>query len=152
MVRSETDRKVYTLPGIGSLRRQAWYGVRTDASAVDGTSWTFAHTSWTGVASEATDRYGTVVGRYRGRGFFRREADVEWAGRTFQARRVGAFKVSIELREQDRLVMTTWPGTWNAKMSRVDVDDNARLEPGLVLFAVWRAQAEMEASAAAASG
>ncbi len=151
MVRSEPDRKVYTLPGFGALRRRAWYSVSAEAVAADGTAWTFAHTSWTGRGSQATDRYGSVVGRIRWRGFFGQQADVEWGGRTYRARRVGVWTMSVQLWEQDRKVLTTWPGRWNAKLARVDLDESARLDPGLVLFVVWQAQTSKESSSAAAS-
>src|SRR4051794_22711500 len=79
LTRSNADRRLYVLDGIGTLRLEGLFGGR--ATAVAGNrQWDFRKSGALRRGSEAVDGTGSVAGRFAPRGLFARGGSAVWQG------------------------------------------------------------------------
>jgi hypothetical protein len=88
LTRTPSNRRVYALDGVGTLRLEGLFS-RTATAEDDATSWRFAHSGFWRRSVVATDAAGTPVGNFEPRGL-RRGGTVRWADRELALRRPAA--------------------------------------------------------------
>jgi hypothetical protein len=151
LTRKSGDRRRYDLEGVGNLRLGGLASRWATAEAGE-RKWGFARRGIFKSIIEATDPAGTVVGSFEGRSL-KRGGTLRWDGREYVLRPDSRWRERYALAEGERALATLEGKGWGKRPVRVDVDDAARIEPGLLLFAAFvvRALAE-DASSAAAGG
>lgn len=150
LTRTPGDRRRFELAGIGVLRLGGWASRWATAEAGE-SRWGLARRGLWRSRIEATDPAGAVVGRFAGRSL-RRGGTLGWEGRDYLLRPDSRRREHYALVDGERRLALLEGQGWGKRPVRIDVDDDAEMEPGLLLFAAFvvRALAE-DASAAAGS-
>lgn len=152
LTRTPGDKRLYALPGAGTLRLRGWTGRSATAETPAGDrSWELAQRGFFRSVVEASDAAGTLVGAYEPR-TFRRGGALTWQDRAYGLRPASAWKERYALTDGDRELATIEGKGWGKRPVKVVADDPAAFPPGLLLFAVYvvRALAENAQSAAGA--
>jgi hypothetical protein len=133
LTRSAEDKKLYVLPGVGELRVGRWPSRDVEATA-GGRTYTFAPRGSTRRVPTATDVFGTAVGRQDG------SWSIVWRSATWDLRPAVENAVAYyalarpeDQQELARLVLALW----GKRPVPIVFDDSARLDPGLLLFAMF---------------
>lgn len=150
LTRTQGDRRLYALAGVGTLRLEGLFSRAATAEA-DGMSWRFARTGFWRGSIEATDAVGVPAGEFEPRGL-RRGGTVRWAGREFVLRAASSWRERYALADGGRELAVLDGKGWGRRPVKVTVDDLDAVEPGLLLFATFvvRGLAEDAQSAAGA--
>jgi hypothetical protein len=151
LARSRRDRRVYDLPGVGSIRLGGLFSRSATATAeAAGTSWSFDRPSLWRRTIEAADSTGAVVGTFDPR-TIRRGGSLTWHDRELQLRPASAWRERHALAEGDRELALLDGKGWGKRPVRITIDEPGSLDPGLVLFAVFVVRRLAEDAATAAS-
>ena len=147
LTRSETDRRLYALPGVGTLRRRGWTSRAASAEA-DGRRWEIARRGIWHPWVEAVDPAGATTGRFTTRGLSR-GGTLWWMERELALRPASRWREHYALVDGERELAVIEARGWGRRPVKVTVDDPAALETGLLLFAVFVVQGLADDSAAA---
>jgi hypothetical protein len=150
--RSPTERRLYTLEGVGTLRLEGFFS-RAATAESDGKRWRFARRGFWMRGLEATDVTGATVGSFEPR-TMRRGGAVYWGRRELALRPASAWRERYALFDaDDELALFDGKG-WGRRPVTVSIDDPSELDPGLLLFApfVVRGLAEDASSTAGGAG
>ena len=149
LTRKSGDRRRYDLAGVGTLRLGGWASRWATAEAGE-RRWGFARRGVLKSVIEATDPAGTVVGAFEGRSL-KRGGALRWGEHEYLLRPDSRWRERYVLVDGDRPLATLDGKGWGKRPVRIDTDDGATIDPGLLLFAAFvvRALAE-DASASAA--
>jgi hypothetical protein len=150
LTRAPGDRRLYVLPGVGTLRFQGLLS-RAATADVDGSSWRFARSGFWQRRVLATDAAGTTVGDFTPN-TLRRGGTLHWNGRELTLRPASAWRERCALADGERELAVLDARSWGKQPVKISVDDLGAVEPGLILFAAFvvRGLAEEAAGAAAA--
>ena len=148
--RSRTDRRLYALEGVGTIRFEGFFSRRARADA-DGGSWRFTRTGFWGRRIEATDAEGTPVGEFVTHSL-RRGGAIRWAGRELVMRPASAWRERYALAQGEHELALLDGKDWGRQPVKISLEDPNAVEPGLLLFAAFvvRGLAEDAAGAAVA--
>lgn len=151
LTRSPEDRRLYALAGVGTLRFEGWLARAATAEAY-GRSWHIARRGVWRPVIEAHDAAGTVVGEFAARRA-RRGGTLRWGGRELDVRASSAWRERYALVEGERELATIDAKGWGKRPLKVTLDDTARPEGGVLLFAAFvvKSLADDAGAAAAAS-
>ena len=151
LTRTPGDRRLYDLPGVGTLRLPGLFA-RVATAEADASRWQLRKRGLLGRAVDATDVTGSQVGTFEPHGL-RRGGVLRWNGRELALRPASAWRERYALADGDAELATVESKGWGRRPVKVVVEDDATLEPGLLLFSVYvvRGLGE-EASSAAATG
>ena len=133
LVRTPTDRKLYRLDGIGTLRFAGAFS-RTATAASDGNSWRFTRRGFWRQVIHAADAADVVVGEFVPRGV-RRGGTLRWGERRLTLRATGLVRERYVLVDGDRALARIDAKSWGSRPVMVAFDVAHVVEPGLVLFA-----------------
>jgi len=151
LTRSPSDRKLFELEGVGTLRFEGLFA-RTAIAEVDGRSWRFARRGFWGRRIEATETAGGVVGEFEPR-TLRRGGAVTWAGRELALRPASSWRERYALADGDRELALLDGKGWGRRPVKITVADPDAVDPGLLLFAAFVVRGlAADASSAAAAG
>ena len=150
LTRAPGDRRLYVLPGVGTLRFQGLFS-RCATAEVDGRTWRFAARGFWQRSLLATDASGTTVGDFTPN-ILRRGGTLHWNGRELTLRPASAWRERYAVADDERELAVLDAKSWGRQPVRVSVDDLGAVEPALLLFAAFvvRGLAEDTAGAAAA--
>lgn len=151
LTRVPTDRRLYSLEGIGTVRLGGLFASSGTGEA-DGSRWRFASRGFWGRAMEATDAAGVVVGEFEPRNI-RRGGALRWGDGELTVHPVSALRERYVLSEGDRdLVLLDGKG-WGRRPVKITLADPSEIEPGLLLFAAFVVhRLAVNASSAAGGG
>ena len=149
--RAPTDRRLYSLKSVGTLRFGG-FAKRTATAEAGGSSWQITRRGFWPRLIEATDAMGTVVGAFEPNSL-RRGGTVRWAGRELALRPASSWRSRYALADGERELALLDGKSWGRRPVKVTVDDSEPLEPALLLFTAFvvRGLAE-DADTAAAAG
>jgi hypothetical protein len=133
--RTQEDRNLYAIEGVGTLRLHGLFTRRVTAEA-DGTSWEFARRGTWRRQVEATDRTGAAIGEFEPRGL-RRGGTVRWSGRELTLRPSSSWRERYALVDEERVLAELEGKGWGRRPVKISLDDGAKLEPGLLLFTAF---------------
>lgn len=151
LTRTESDRRLYALAGVGTIRLEGLFSRAATADA-DGTRWRFVRSSRWRPAAVATDEAGVTVGDFQPRGL-RRGGAVHWAGSELTLRPASSWRERYALADgEQELVLLDGKG-WGRRPVKVALADLGAVDAGLLLFATFlvRGLAE-DAQGAAGAG
>ncbi len=150
LTRTQGDRRLYSLDGLGTLRLEGFLSRAATAEA-DGNTWRIAHNGFRRRRLEATDATGTLVGSFEAR-TLHRGGTLHWADREFTLRTASSWRERYALVDGDRELAILDGKGWGRRPVKVTVDDLDVIEAGLLLFAAFivRGRAEDAQSAAGA--
>jgi hypothetical protein len=151
LTRTPSDRRLYVLEGVGTLRLLG-FGSRAALAEADGRTWRLGRRRFWQRDIQATDATGIVVGEFEPR-TVRRGGVLRWAGRELSLRPASAWRERYAIADGDLELGILDGKGWGRRPVKVAVDDLDALEPGLLLFATFvvRGLAE-DAGAAAGAG
>jgi hypothetical protein len=134
LARSPEDPRLYVLPGVGELRTGGLLtGGRVEATA-GGRTYTFATRGRVRRVPTATDAFGEEVGQRSG------SESLVWRSTPWDLRPSFEGPVAfyaLARPGEEREVARLLPTGWGKRPVPIVVDDSARLDPGLVLFAIF---------------
>lgn len=137
LVLTRTDKRVYSLEGVGTLRLQKMFWNAATAEA-GGRSWRFVRRGWFRRSIEATDESGQPVGMFEGNRGWRRGGTVRWEGRDFTLRSRSTWKAQrFVLLDGDREVAVLDGKASDRRPVTVSVDEPGALDAGLLLFVAF---------------
>src|SRR5262245_1034801 len=149
LTRTQGDRRVYALAGVGTLRLEGLLSQAATADA-DGWTWRFARTGFWRRSVEAADETGMTVGEFEPGGL-RRGGTVRWEGRELTLRPASAWRERYALADDDRELAVLDGKGWGRRPVTITVDDLGAVEPGTLLFAAFVVRG-LAADAQAAAG
>lgn len=151
LTRTQGDRRLYRLDGVGTLRLQGLFS-RSAIAEADDRSWRFASRGLWGRHVEATEGTGALVGEFEPRSV-RRGGIVRWAGRELALRPASSWRERYALADGDRELALLDGKGWGRRPVKVTVDDSELVDAGLLLFAAFvvRRLAEDAGATAAAT-
>lgn len=152
LTRGSGDKRRYELEGVGTLRFGGWAS-RWATAEVGVRRWGLARRGILRSRIESTEPGGSVVGVFEGRSL-KRGGSLLWEGDEYALRPDSRWRERYALDDESGRTLAVLDGTgWGKRPLRVDVDDDAAVDPGLLLFAVFvvRALADDAAAAAAAT-
>jgi hypothetical protein len=151
LTRSPGDRRLYDLPGVGTLRLPGVLS-RVATAEADANRWQFRKRGLFGRAVDATDVTGSPVGTFEPHSL-RRGGSLRWNGRELALQPASAWRERYALADGAAELATFESKGWGRRPVKVVVEDDAALQAGLLLFAVYVVRGlGDEASAAAATG
>ena len=152
LTRKKGDRRRFDLDGVGTLRLGGWAS-RWATAEVGERRWGFARRGVWRTRIEATDPAGTVTGLFEGRSI-KRGGTLRWQEHEYVIAPDSRWRERYALNDGDRTLAVLDAKGWGKRPVRVDVDDDAGVDGGLLLFAAFvvRALAEDAASASGAVG
>jgi hypothetical protein len=100
LTRTQGDRRLYGLEGVGTLRLQGLFS-RAAIAEANGERWRIGRTGFWGRRVVATDPVGAVVGEFEPRGL-RRGGMLRWAGRELALRPASSWRERYALADGDR--------------------------------------------------
>ena len=152
LTRSSGDKRRYELDGIGTLRLGGWASRWATAMAGE-RKWGLARRGILKSVIQATEPDGTVVGEIEGRSL-KRGGSLRWEEHADALEPDSRWKEHYALVDGERRLATLEGKGWGKRPVRVELADDERIDPGLVLFAAFvvRALAEDASSAGAAAG
>ena len=135
LTRTQGDRRLYELEGVGSLRLQG-LASRTATAEAGGTRWQIGRRGFWRRLIVATDAAGAAVGEFEPRGL-RRGGTLRWAGRELVLRPASNWRERYALADGERELAVLDGKGWGRRPVKVTVDDPDAVEPGLLLFAAF---------------
>lgn len=152
LTRSSGDKRHYDLDGVGTLRLGGWASRWATAKAGE-REWGLARRGIFRSRIEATDSAGTVVGSFSGRSL-KRGGTLRWEEAEYVLEPDSHWKERYALAAGERRLALVEGKGWGKRPVRVDLDDDAKIDAGLVLFCAFvvRALAEDASAAAGAAG
>jgi len=147
--RSQTDRRLYVLDGVGTLRFEGFFSRKATADA-DGARWRFARTGFWGRRIEAIDAEGTPVGEFLPHSL-RRGGTIRWAGRELVIRPASVWRERYALAQGEHELAVLDGKSWGKRPVSISLDDPNAVEPGLLLFAAFVVRGLAEDAAGAAT-
>jgi hypothetical protein len=150
LTRSQSDRKLFELQGVGTLRFEGLFA-RAAIAEVDGRSWRFARRGLWGRRIEATETAGGVVGEFEPR-TVRRGGTLRWAGRELELRAASSWRERYALADGDHELALLDGKGWERRPVKVTLDELGAVEPPLLLFAAFVVRTLAEDAAGAAAG
>jgi len=150
LTRTSGDRRRYDLEGMGTLRLGGWASRWATAEA-GVRRWGFARRGLFRTVIEATDPAGSVVGSFAGRSL-KRGGSLRWDEHEYALAPDSMWKERYALLDGERRLAVLDGKGWGKRPVRIDVDDDADLPLGLLLFTAFvvRALAEDASSSAGA--
>ena len=148
--RTEEDRKLYALEGVGTLRLEGLGGRMATAEA-GAESWHLTRRGFWRRTIQATDRTDSVVGEFEPRSL-RRGGALRWAGRELELRPASKWRERYALANGERELAVFDGKGWGRRPVEVRVDDPATVEPGLLLFAAFVVRGLAEDASSVAGG
>ncbi len=146
LTRTEDDRRLYALEGVGTLRLKG-LASRTAVADADAGNWQIRRRGFLGRKLEATARTGVVIGEFEPRAT-RRGGTLDWAGRKLTLRPASRWRERYALADGD-LELAVFDGKgWGRRPVKVTVDDLTAVDPGLLLFAAFIVRGLAEDAAA----
>ena len=133
-----TDDRLWTLDGVGTLRRTGRMSRAATAEA-DGRSWAIVRHGWVRPGFRAADETGAVVCELKGT-FGSRGEMMRWSGRELALRPNGLRRGGYALLDGGRVLATMTPKREGKRPLDVTLEDPA-LDPGLLLFVAFVVQA-----------
>jgi hypothetical protein len=150
LTRASGDKRRYELAGFGTLRLGGWAS-RWATAECGLLRWGFARRGLFRSVIEATDPAGSVTGSFSGRSL-KRGGTLRWDGREYVLEPDSAWRQRYALVDGEQTLATLEGKGWGKRPVRVDVADDARLEPGLLLFTAFVVRALAEDATSAAGG
>ena len=147
LTRSSGDKRRYELDGIGTLRLGG-LASRWATAEAGLRKWGFARRGILKSVIQATEPDGTVVGEFAGRSL-KRGGGLRWEDHEYTLEPDSRWKEHYALVAADRTLATLEGKGWGKRPVRVAIDDDARIDPGLVLFAAFVVRALAEDASAA---
>ena len=138
--RTPHDRRLYALPGFGTVRFEGFWTRRGVADA-DGERWVFGRTGFWKRIIAATDPTGSIVGRFVPREI-RRGGKLSWRGAEYTVAPASLLRERYALRTDgvDEDIALLEGKSWGKRPVRIALADPEALEPGLLLFAAYVVQ------------
>jgi hypothetical protein len=151
LTRTEGDRRLYALEGVGTLQLQGLFSSSADANA-GGTSWRFVRRGLWRRTVVATDAAGAPAGEFEPN-TLRRGGSLRWKSRELSLRPAATFRERYAVVDGDRELAVLEGKAWGRRPIRITVPDGTSPEPGLLLFAAFvvRGLAEDASGAAGAA-
>jgi hypothetical protein len=149
--RSQQDRRLYELEGVGAIRLEGAFSRRATAEA-GGRTWRIVRRGFWQQRLQAIDAAGAVVGEFEPRKL-RRGGTLRWAGRELELRPASSWRERYALADGDRELAVLDGKGWGKRPVAVTLEGQpGGVEPGLLLFAVFvvRGLAEDAGSSASA--
>jgi hypothetical protein len=152
LARAPEDRRLFALPGTGTLRFEGLMS-RAAVAEADGRSWRLARTGFWRRRIAATDAAGTVVGEFEPRSL-RRGGALRWGGRDFELRPASRWRERYALTDAEHELAILDGKGWGRRPVKVSVPDPGAIEPGLLLFTAFvvRGLAEDAGASAGTAG
>jgi hypothetical protein len=150
LTRTRSDRRLYALEDVGTLRLEGLWAHRATAEA-GAAVWSLRRVGFWRRAMEATDAVGDVVGEFEPRSV-RRGGTLTWSGRVLTLRPASRWKERYALADGDRELAVLDGKGWGKRPVIVTIDDPAAVEPGLLLFAAFVVRGLAEDAGTAAAG
>jgi hypothetical protein len=149
LTRSEGDRRLYVLAGVGTLRREGLFA-RSATAEAGSERWRFARVGLWGRTIQAVDASGSTVGEFNRREW-RGGGGIEWAGRVYALRPISVLRTRYALAGENGELARVHAKGWGKRPVGISV--LTAVDPGLLLFAAYVSDALAEdASAAAGAG
>jgi hypothetical protein len=149
LTRKAGDKRRYDLAGMGTLRLGGWASRWATAEAGE-RRWGFARRGILRSVIEATDPDGTVVGAFAGRSL-KRGGALRWEEHEYRLEPDSMWKERYVLLDGERRLASLDGKGWGKRPVRLEVDDDADLPLGLLLFTAFVVRA-LAADAASAAG
>jgi hypothetical protein len=151
LTRTSSDRRLYALEGVGTLRLEG-LASRSATAEAGGASWRITRRGLWHRRIEAIDESGTQVGEFQPRSL-RRGGVLTWSGRELELRPASKWRERYALAEGMRELALLDSKGRSRRPVKVSVDEPEAVDPGLLLFAAFvvRGLAE-DANTAAAAG
>jgi hypothetical protein len=130
-----SDRRLYALDGVGTLRLTGWAS-RTATAEAGGLAWQMTYRGLIQPVIQAADATGDIAGEFRGR-TPHRGGLLRWADRELTVRPDSLWLERYVLIEDDRRLATIEAKGWSRQPVNLRVDGAAEFAPGLLLFAVF---------------
>ena len=157
LTRTSSDRRLYALGGIGTVRLEGLFSTGATAEA-GGSRWRIDKRGFWQRELEATDASGAVVGEFVPRDI-RRGGTLRWRDRELTLRPVSSLRERYALSEGDRELVVLDGKGWGKRPVKITLPDPAANEPGLLLFTAFvvhrlavKASGSSAGSTAAVSG
>jgi hypothetical protein len=150
LTRSKSDRRLYELGALGSLRLEGFFSRRATATSA-GMTWRIGRSGLFGQKIYALAAGDAVVGEFDPRAI-RRGGELRWNGQSFELRPASAWRERYALAVGDTEFALFEGKGWGKRPVKVEILRPEGVEPGLMLFAAFvvRSLAE-DAGAAGAS-
>jgi hypothetical protein len=137
LVLTRTDKRLYSLEGVGTLRLQKMFWNAATAES-GGRSWRFVRRGWFRRKIEATDESGQPVGTFEGNRGWRRGGTVRWEGRDFTLRSRSTWKAQRFVLQQGEHEVAVFEGRGSDKRPvTVSADEPLALDAGLLLLTAF---------------
>jgi hypothetical protein len=138
LTRTQDDRRLYALQGVGTVRLEGWRAPR--ATAETGVrSWHFASRGLWRRTIDATDAFGGMVGTFQqprgGRG-----GTLRWEDAELVLRPANLSPQRYALADGDRELVVLDGRAWGKQPITITVDDVDEFDPGLLLFVAYVVQ------------
>ena len=150
LTRTQGDRRLYSLEGVGTLRLQGLLS-RSAIAEAEGQSWRFTTHGLLKRRVEASDAAGTAMGEFEPR-TVRRGGIVRWDGKELALRPASSWRERYALADGDRELALFDGKGWGRRPVKVTVDEPGSIEPGLLLLAAFVVRGLAEDAGSAAAG
>lgn len=135
LTRAPTDRRLYNLEGVGTLRFSG-FTKRSAIAEAGESSWLIARQGFWQRLIEVTDTAGGVVGEFKPNSL-RRGGALRWGGRRLVLRPASTWRDRYALVDGERELALLDGKSWGRRPVKVTVDDSAQVGPGLLLFGAF---------------
>jgi hypothetical protein len=143
LTRTESDRSVFALDGVGTVRFRG-HGREAAIAEAGGREWVLARRRMFLPITTAHDGAGAFVGEFKPGWVNRRGVPLRWDGRALRLRKVSRWRQRYALLDGDREVAVIGGMRSSAQPVMVTIDDPAAVDAGLLLFVAfvvhWLAQ------------
>jgi hypothetical protein len=136
LTRSPNDRRLYSLEGIGTIRRDGGIFSNSFIAEATGHSWRFAGRGFMHRVLEATTPDGRVVGTFIGKEI-RKGGRLDWRTRRLALRPASLVREKYALTEGNCDIILFEGRAWGRRPVKVSLLQGDEVEPGLVLFAAF---------------
>jgi hypothetical protein len=137
LTRASGDRRLFSIPGVGTLRDDGFRAGTTTATSADGdASWTLSKHGFWRRTIRASDAVGTVIGEFTGR-TFSRGGRLWWDGREMTIDATSTWRSRFALVEDGRDLVVFDAKGWGRRPVLMAVEEPGAVEPGLLLFATF---------------
>jgi hypothetical protein len=150
LARATEDRRLFALPGVGTLRFEGLMS-RAALAEADGRSWRLARTGFWRRTIAASDAAGTVVGEFAPRSL-RRGGVLRWEEREFELRPASRWRERYALADAEQELAIFDGKGWGRRPVKVSVPDPDAVEPALLLFTAFVVRGLAEDASAGAAG
>jgi hypothetical protein len=133
--RSDGDRRLYVLDGVGTLRLTGFFA-RSGVAEADGRRWSLARSGFWRTVIHATDEAGAEIGRFEPRSL-RRGGVLRWQERELMFRPASAWRSRYALTENEVELATFEGKSWGRRPVAGTLHGEGVHDPGLVLFGAF---------------